>query len=379
MAIKRNKVKLDLASYSYYIIMGEEKIGKTTLFYELVKLVTGSTDGGVLISCSDEDGYNHLEDLQYEEALTWSKKPTKEDDSRGLTQVVDDLIDNRNTDWKDVKLVALDTLDGLIEIGTKQVFLEHLKDKGERCKSLNDALGGYQKGKERLIALVLEQISRLKRAGYAIFLLAHTKTKLKEDAKTERKYDFITNNLNDDLYKPISGKAQMVVNVVWDREIKEGKNDKGKVISGKILDSKRMMYFRNDSGLIDAGGRFVGLPEKLELGAENFMKAFEMGVNASRGYEIDEKQKAEIIAQEKKELEEKRKNLVASEDSEDSERKDTIVSEIRNIMKEKMLSGDKEAGKVIKAKLSELGLEVKELQKANLSVLKEFSAWLLSI
>ena len=41
------------------------------------------------------------------------------------------------------------------------------------------------------------------------------------------------------------------------------------------------MYFR-DYNFVDAGARFVGLPEKLPLSAENFMKAFEMGVENSR-------------------------------------------------------------------------------------------------
>jgi len=377
VAVKKNKVKLDLASYPHYVIMGQRKIGKTTFFYELVKLITGSSDGGILISLGEECGFNHLEDLMFEEATIWSKEPEEDDDTRGFIQIVNDLVENRNTEWKDIKLIGLDTLDELFGIGTKQVFKEHLLAKGERCKSLNDALGGYGKGKERLLALVNEQIARLNRAGYAVFILAHTKNKLKEDAVTDKKYEIITNNLTDDLYGGVADKAQMIVNIVYDREIKENKNSDGKVVSGTILDSKRMMYFRDDNGLIDAGGRFKGLPEKLELSAENFMLAFEMGVNASKGVTLNEKQKEEIVKQEQKALEEQRIKMVQKEETSDSETKDNLVLDIKDLMKTKLTGGNKEEdGKSIKDKMSEYGLSVKELGNSTLSTLKKFYTFL---
>ena len=73
MAIKRNKVKVDLTSYSHYILMGEAKIGKTTTVYELAKQEY-SLDEMLLISCGNEQGYKALPDIQYEEVLKFNKK-----------------------------------------------------------------------------------------------------------------------------------------------------------------------------------------------------------------------------------------------------------------------------------------------------------------
>jgi len=83
----------------------------------------------------------------------------------------------------------------------------------------------------------------------------------------------------------------MVVNIVNEKDFsdtiynKEIKDKSGNVVDDydvkRVLSSRRMMYFLNN-GVIRAGGRFDGLPEKLELSAENFMKAFEAGVKGSK-------------------------------------------------------------------------------------------------
>lgn len=377
MAIKKNKVKLDLCSYPHYVIMGLRKIGKTSFFHELVIKYTGSVDGGLLISCGNEDGFNHLEDIQYEEARDWDKEPDEEieDDDRGLVQIADDLVENRNTTYAGIKLLGFDTLDELVEIARQQVFLEHRRLKGETCKSLNDALGGYGKGRERLVDLINEQISRLNRAGYAVFVIAHTKNKVKEDLLTERKFDVITNNLNDDIFGGVADKAQMIVNIVYDREIKEEKNSKNKVVGGQILSSKRMMYFRDANGLVDAGGRFEGLPEKLELSAENFLKAFEIGVENARKktYTVEEttKQKEEEI----KELEKDRKKLVNKENQGNTARKTDLINDIRANVKS-IMQQNQDNSTIVGTKLKELGLTIKTLDTATLDVLKDFNSWL---
>ena len=80
----------------------------------------------------------------------------------------------------------------------------------------------------------------------------------------------------------------MRLNVVVDRDIKSsGKKDSfGNLMAGDLISSERMIYFRDDNPLIDAGGRFVGLPEKLPLSAKSFWDAFELGVKNSRTTKI---------------------------------------------------------------------------------------------
>ena len=74
MGRKINKVQVDLCSYPHYLIMGVKKVGKTTLFADLVDLLyPGHPEKGLLISCGNEEGYKALDDLQYEEAREWDK------------------------------------------------------------------------------------------------------------------------------------------------------------------------------------------------------------------------------------------------------------------------------------------------------------------
>ncbi|HEY8805683.1 MAG TPA: AAA family ATPase [Clostridium sp.] len=285
MAFKRNTVKVDLGSYPPYIIMGQRKIGKTSLFYKLLLTHYKTLDAGVLISFGNEEGYHSLDDLQYERVVNWSSDED-ENGARGFVEAVDDLVENKKSNG--VKAVCLDTLDEMIEIGTNEVLRQHKREKGTVCKSLNDAFGGFQRGRDRLLEGVNGQIARLRNAGYAVFILCHTKLKTVKDVMTGEDYEQLTNNLRADFFGSIADKSQMLVNITMEREIVEGKQ----------VSEKRMMYFRNTS-VVDAGGRFVGLPEKLELSAENFMLAFETGVKNSMlvpvsDKEIEKKKKVEV-------------------------------------------------------------------------------------
>lgn len=311
MARKINKVQVDLGSYPYYVIMGVRKVGKTTLFKELVDYIyPNNPEKGLLISCGGEDGYKALHNLSYETAKTWDMEEN-EDGDRGFVQICDELISLRGTK-EQIDLVAIDTLDELVEVATLQVFEEHRDDKMKYPKSLNEALGGYGAGHRRVSKIIEEQLQRLNDAGMAVFVLAHTKVKEMSDPLTGDPYEMITNNLDSRFYSPIANKAQMIVNVVMDRNVEGVSTEKKKVkdkeievtIAGRQTSLERYMYFRENL-FVDAGGRFSGLPEKLPLSAENFMLAFETGVKNSMG------NSAENYDVEKQKVEEQQKNTEA--------------------------------------------------------------------
>lgn len=269
MAFKMNTIKTDLRSYPPYIIMGLHKIGKTTLFRDLVLHVFGDESKGLLISFGDEEGYLSLDKLQFEKTIEWDAYEDPDTGLRGFVQIIDDLIINKEK--YGIEMIALDTFDKMVEVAMDEVFKEHRRLKGVMPKSINDALGGYGAGGRRLSALMQEQVSRLRDAGYAVFILAHTKIKDKTDPLSGEAYEQITNNLQSNFYNTFANTAQMIVNIVVERDIKDGKQ----------IGEKRMMHFR-DNGIVDAGSRFNNLPDKLELSAENFMVAFEEGVRNSK-------------------------------------------------------------------------------------------------
>lgn len=282
MAFKKNVVKADLRSYPPYLIMGEKKIGKTSLFRNLVLFNFKSYDKGLLISFLDEEGYHALSEIQVERINKWDME-TDENDERGMVQLVDDLIENKSSHG--IEMIAFDTLDKMVEVATQEVFEIHRRLKGSYPESLNGALGGYGAGARKVVELIQEQTGRLRDAGYAIFILAHTKRKDKLDVLTGENYEQITNNLMSTFYNPIADTCQMIVNIIAEREYSpDGTmeyDNKGKEVGARnrVTTTKRMMYFR-DCSVVDAGSRFSDLPEKLELSAENFMKAFTIGVKS---------------------------------------------------------------------------------------------------
>ena len=303
MGFKRNKVKVDLCSYPPFMLLAPRKFGKTTFWYKLVKKAWGEDSKGLLISFGKEDGYHSLEDLQYEVAKEWDSEYDEELDLRGFVQIVDDVVENQMEHG--IKGVCFDTFDTMVDVAVAEVLRQHRKEKGTICKSLNDAFGGYGRGRDRLIDLINTQIERLRDAGIAVFVLCHVKMKEKTDLKSGDKYEQITTNLRDDVYAAIADSAQMVMVGMLDREIS----------NGKIVSEKRSVYLRETSE-VDAGSRFEGLPEKINLDVEEFMRAFEAGVKNSMTKEVTDdeiqkireeelktsKRKADIILQREKDL-----------------------------------------------------------------------------
>ena len=311
MAFKMNKVKVDLCSYPPYVILGVPKAGKTTLFRDLVLHNYNDAEKGLLISMGDEDGYLALDDLQVAVAQDWSSDFDEEEGVGGLTAIVDYILDN-NKDLG-LKMVGLDTFDKMVEIGIQQVLKEHKKEKGTPCKSLNDAFGGFNRGKDRLVSIMLREITKLRNAGVAVFVLAHTKLKEKTDAVTGETYEQLTNNLRADIWSSIADIAQIICTINVEREIVEGRQ----------VGSKRMMNFVSN-GLIDCGSRFNGMPDKLELSAENFMVAFETGVKNSMKKSISDKEIEKLKKAEQ--AEEKPKHIIV-DDIEDEE---GVVEQVDN-------------------------------------------------
>lgn len=340
MAIKRNKVKVDLASYPHYILMGEPKVGKTYTMYELAKLEY-SLDEMLLISCGSEQGYKSLADIQYEEVLKFSKKEDSNGD-RGFVQVVDDLVKNHKE--LGIKMVVIDTLDTLFDIATEHVMEESRRQTGKVSKSLNDCFGGYMRGRDRLLELVMNEIHKLDRLPIALFILGHTKYKGKKDTLTNDEYEQLTTNLRFDFYSPVSNSAQMIVNLATERVIEDGVQ----------VDAKRYMYFTSN-GLVDCGSRFEDLPEKLELSAENFMKAFRIGVENSLKKSDIKHDVEELRKEEKKEQELEAKQVQQEVEQQEKEEEKVSLDELKSQLKDKLKTTENK--NIVKDYMKEKGVK----------------------
>lgn len=270
MAFKMNQVKASLSSYPHYILMGVPKIGKTTFWRDLILYEYKDPSKGLLISCGNEEGYHALDQLQVAVASSWSGDYDEETDSQGLVSIVDEVIDTRKETG--IEAVAFDTLDTMADLAEEEVRRLYAREANVAMKSvtINNAYGGYGRGIDKEIDLILEQIARLRAVGIAVFIISHTRLKEKSDMYSGEKYEQITNNLQNRLFTAVESGAQMVCTAILERDIQ----------NGKITNERRRLYLVSTSQ-VDAGGRFNGLPESVDFTPQAFMEAFRLGVKNS--------------------------------------------------------------------------------------------------
>lgn len=269
MAVKRRKntVKARFEDYVVFLL-GVEKAGKTTCFYETMAYKYGNPDAGALLPF--EKGYSHIQDVQ---TITCENEDTglpKDmiDEWDDFVEIVDDLVEERHGEWKDLKVVCFDTVDRYYALAEKYVLSYSRKKTGKPCTSINDAMGGFGRGKKMLKDITYEQLQRLRGAGYGVWFLGHTKFKnVKKDGMQEG-YDTLASNLTEDLYKNIAQDADFIMMITNDMKIKDG----------AIVGQERNLRFTSD-GYYTCGSRFSKyLPEKIEFTTNAFLDAFDNAI-----------------------------------------------------------------------------------------------------
>ncbi len=220
----------------------------------LVQEQYGDLEKGLLIAVGDEIGYQALDGLVYAETPTWAD----------IVEVVNDLVENKADN--NFEIVGIDTADEMIKLAKEEVKRIHKKQKGSAAE-FNACLGGYGAPRDKVTELVDDILAKLRKAGYGIVIIGHTKLKdVKE--KNGDEYQQLTSNLNADYDGIFANKADIVMTIAVEKNIDEAKRIKG---------TTRYMWFRTD-GFVDAGGRFSEMPERIEYGATNYIEAFEEGV-----------------------------------------------------------------------------------------------------
>ena len=277
-----NTMSEKFEDYSY-IINGVGGIGKTTLVYEIGKIVTGSDEGTFIITCGGENKPKHIPGAFGDVAP----------DFKTFKEIVKELCDNKK-EYPDTKFIAIDSLDEYARICENFVVAEWNAscDINERAKSIAQAYKGYQKGENRACDLMIQQVVKLQDAGYSILEIGHTKTKLKEDVITKVQFEQLTCNLDNKYYNALKDKVNLVAMCYWENvveNIEEKKNAFTKKMDkvGELTDRKRVMVFADDDNAIDTKTHFEHIAHKIDLTAEGFIKAVEeaIAIKLSEGEE----------------------------------------------------------------------------------------------
>ena len=292
------RLSKNFEDYSY-IINGIGGIGKTTMVYEIGKLITGSNEGTFIITCGVENKPKHIDDAFGDVAP----------DFKTFTEIVKELCENK-VEYPDTKFVAIDSMDEFARITENYVVAEWNKtcDINDRAKSISQAYKGFQKGESRACDLMLNQIMKLQDAGYSLLLVGHTKTKLKEDVITKIQFEQLTCNLDNKYYNALKDKVNLVAmcyteNLVDNVEEKKNAFTKKMNKIGQLADRKRVMVFADTENAVDCKSHFPYIVAKVDFGAQNFINAVRdaleeqskhpNGVVATKAKKITKKAKVE--------------------------------------------------------------------------------------
>lgn len=337
-------------------ILGESGVGKTTLMKNVCEKIVGS-DGYLLLNIGKEDGVKCIDGISYEDIPNY----------KVWNEVTADIIKNKKTDYPDLKIIISDTLDQLFDIAEPEVIRVWNADNiGKKdfvpAKTLNQACGGFGRGEDAVIDLVLNRIWALKSVGVAFFYTGHTKRREIEDAVSGQTYSSLTTNMMQRYFTAVKTKTDVLGIACIDREIIKEKTGKKNIITkqeetrNKISAESRVIKFRDDNYSVDSKSRFANIIEEIPLDADDFIKAITDAINCATSNSDNQKNinkpkhiiKNDIIKEEISIDDEVADDIVDETNLID---KETLMSEIR----EKFKEADKDTKTKIKAILTEKG------------------------
>lgn len=315
---KKNEVKVNPLAYNFALI-GESGIGKTTVIKKYVEKLAGE-DGYMFLEIGKEDGADAINGINYLNCPEWDMDYDEDTNSIGFNTFVEDVIDNRSTDWKDLKVVVVDTCDELFAIAEPEVIAMHNKENpNKRVKSIKAAFGGFQAGEDKAIEIVLDRLWALKKVGVSFIVIGHTKTRNVTDPVTGEDYMQLTTNMTQKYFNAIKTKVHFLGVAAIDREIVKEKTGKKNVVTGQdikkgvVKGETRKITFRDDNFVIDSKSRFSNIVESIPLDADALIKAVtdaianeqnKSGVSmadAEKKQAEDEQKRLERIAQKEEE------------------------------------------------------------------------------
>lgn len=278
---KRSKISDNLYDYSL-MICGESGIGKTTVISEVCEKEFGE-DGYLLLNTGDEEGVSAIDDVTYEDVPNFKK----------FVEICNHIIKNKKTEYPNLKVMIIDTLDQLIDLTQKKAIenwnRENMKNKNfKKAKTLNSVEGGFGAGYDVVFNMIYDQVRALRKVGVRVWYTCHSKTKDIVDPVTSASYTTLTSNLAQRYFNDFKTKVHIVGVACLDRSIEAegtGRKDiitKKEITVNKIKDEKRKIVFRDDSYSVDSKSRFSGIVDEIPLDSDELIKALKDAIQNSK-------------------------------------------------------------------------------------------------
>lgn len=232
-------------------------------------------DGYIAFDIGREDGHNAINDINSEPIEDWAK----------FTDVIDDIVENKSTDYLELQVVVIDTYDELCLLAEKEVCRLSTLKTGKACDSINAAFGGYGRGQDMVTEIILDKLWELKKVGVCFILVAHVKRTNVDDLVGEDQYTILTASTSQRYFNAIKTKLDFLGLAYIDRQIvtektgQKGFDGKEKT-RGKIASEARVINFRDDSYSLDSKCRFAGIVDQIPFDPDAFIKAMRDAIQA---------------------------------------------------------------------------------------------------
>jgi len=369
---KKNEINLNPLAYNIGLL-GEAGIGKSTIIKQVCEKLVGE-EGYISLDIGKEDGHKAISGIITETVPDWET----------FAEIVDDIVENKDTDYPKLQVLVIDTYDQLCDLAEKEAIRLYNKkltgtDK-PKADSINSAWGGFGKGLDKTIEIMLDKLWALKSVGVSFIIIAHVKRTDITDVMTEEQYSMLTSNTTQKYFNAIKTKLDFLGMAYIDRDLVKYKTKKkdnnGKEIEkNKITAESRVINFRDDTYSVDSKCRFADIVDKIPFDSDAFIKAMQDAILAEQSHdgisvaEATKKQKAAAKEAAKVATENSAKAREKKIEEELEENRDDYIATIQ----EKFQDADADTKKKAKELLASAGVKKFTDPDLGITILKEIA------
>lgn len=369
---KKNEINLNPLAYNIGLL-GEAGIGKSTIIKQVCEKLVGE-EGYISLDIGKEDGHKAISGIITETVPDWET----------FAEIVDDIVENKDTDYPKLQVLVIDTYDQLCDLAEKEAIRLYNKkltgtDK-PKADSINSAWGGFGKGLDKTIEIMLDKLWALKSVGVSFIIIAHVKRTDITDVMTEEQYSMLTSNTTQKYFNAIKTKLDFLGMAYIDRDLVKYKTKKkdssGKEIEkNKITAESRVINFRDDTYSVDSKCRFADIVDKIPFDSDAFIKAMQDAILAEQSHdgisvaEATKKQKAAAKEAAKVATENSAKAREKKIEEELEENRDDYIATIQ----EKFQDADADIKKKAKELLASAGVKKFTDPDLGITILKEIA------
>ena len=203
--------------------------------------------------------------------------------------ICDDIIENKTTEYPNLKVIVIDTYDQLILLAEQEsIRLSNIEYPDKRTKNINAAWGGFGKGEKKAMELMFNKIAELKAVGVSSIIIGHVKTKDVTDVVSGETYQTLTSDQQQNYFNALKKNLHFLGLAYIDRTIIKEKTGKRNIVTNKeevvnkVKEETRRIKFRDDNFCVDSGSRFADIVPEIPMTSDDFIKALTDAIKAEQ-------------------------------------------------------------------------------------------------